>query len=151
MSIRNAFLALAVLGAASTAQAANRCTIDLKGDDRMQFSTKSVTVSAACPRITIRLAHTGKLPAKAMGHNVVVSATPDVQALSAAGIKAGAANHYAPKGDKRVLAVTPVIGGGETTTAIIPAGRLKAGGQYSFFCSFPGHAALMKGTLVVTK
>ncbi|HWU52342.1 MAG TPA: plastocyanin/azurin family copper-binding protein, partial [Tahibacter sp.] len=26
---------------------------------------------------------------------------------------------------------------------------LKAGGDYSFFCSFPGHWAIMKGKLIV--
>ena len=32
-----------------------------------------------------------------------------------------------------------------------PGKKLTAGGDYSFFCSFPGHSTLMKGKLVVTK
>jgi azurin len=27
--------------------------------------------------------------------------------------------------------------------------KLKAGGPYEFFCSFPGHATVMKGTVSV--
>ena len=50
-------------------------------------------------------------------------------------------------GDARVLAHSKVIGGGETTKFDIDASKLKAGTDYAFFCSFPGHSALMKGSL----
>lgn len=143
--------ALALLGAASAAQASPNCTIKLKANDAMQFDLKTATVSASCPKINIELAHTGKLPAQAMGHNVVVSQTADMNAITAAAIKAGAAAGYVPKGDAKVIAATPLIGGGATTKASFVGSKLKAGGDYSFFCSFPGHSALMKGKLVVTK
>ncbi len=117
----------------------------------MQFDLKTATVSASCATINIELAHTGKLPVVAMGHNVVVSATADVSAISTAAMKAGAAAHYVPKGDARVIAATPMIGGGAKTTAKFAGSKLKAGGDYSFFCSFPGHSGIMKGKLVVTK
>lgn len=148
---RIALLSLALLAAAGAAQAAPNCTIKLKGDDRMQYDLKTATVSAACKTVTIQLAHTGKLAANVMGHNVVVSATPDVAAISAAAIKAGAAAGYLPKGDARILAATPMIGGGASTKATFAGSKLKAGGAYTFFCSFPGHSGIMKGTLVVTK
>jgi azurin len=144
-------LGLALLGAASLAHAAPNCTIKLKGNDQMQFDLKTVTVSAACPSIAIELTHTGKLAAQVMGHNVVVSKTADVSAISADGMKAGVAAGYVPKGDARVLAATPVIGGGASTKAKFAGGKLKAGGDYTYFCSFPGHSGIMKGTLVVTK
>lgn len=144
-----ATLGLGLLAFGGTAVASN-CTIKLKGDDRMQFDQKEITVSAACKTISIELEHTGKLPAAAMGHNVVVSATPDVQAINAAGAKAGAAAGYLPKGDAKILASTDMIGGGASTKASFAGSKLKAGGDYTFFCSFPGHAALMKGKLVVT-
>jgi azurin len=148
---RSLFPAVALLCAASFAHAGPNCTIKLQGDDRMQFDLKTVTVSAACPTITIELAHAGKLAAQVMGHNVVVSRTPDVATVAAAGMKAGAAAGYVPKGDARVIAATPVIGGGAKTTAKFAGSKLKAGGDYTYFCSFPGHSAIMKGTLVVTK
>ena len=143
--------ALALLGAAAAAQAAPNCTIKLKSNDAMQFDLKTATVSASCPKISIELAHTGKLPAQAMGHNVVVSSTADMAAVTAAAIKAGAAAGYVPKGDTRVIEATSLIGGGQATKASFAGSKLKAGGSYSFFCSFPGHSALMKGSLVVTK
>lgn len=144
-----ATLGLGLLAFGGTAMASN-CTIKLKGDDRMQFDQKEITVSAACKTINIELEHTGKLPAAAMGHNVVVAATADVQAINAAGAKAGAAAGYLPAGDAKVLGATDMIGGGASTKASFPGSKLKAGGDYTFFCSFPGHAALMKGKLVVT-
>ena len=71
-----AVLGLALLAFGGTAAASN-CTIRLKGDDRMQFDQKEVTVSASCKTINIELEHTGQLPVAAMGHNVVVSQASD--------------------------------------------------------------------------
>ena len=141
-------LILATLLLAGSAQAEN-CVIDLKADDAMKFDKTEVTVSAGCATITINLAHVGKLPVTAMGHNVVVAATADVTALGTDGMNAGAAANYVPAGDARVLAHTPLVGGGASTTASFPGSALKAGGDYSFFCSFPGHWAIMKGKLTV--
>ncbi|UXI66582.1 azurin [Tahibacter amnicola] len=140
-----AFSLFAVAGIAS----AKNCTIDLKADDQMKFDQATVTVAASCPTITIKLAHTGKLAVTAMGHNVAISPTDSYQAVAQDGLKAGAAGHYLPAGDTRVLGSTPLIGGGETITATFPGNRLKAGGDYTFYCSFPGHWSLMKGKLVV--
>lgn len=145
--MRNPLL-LSTLLLAGVAQA-QECTIDLKGDDQMKFDKTTVEVSAACPEITIRLTHTGKLPVAAMGHNVVISASEVYQAVAQDGMKAGAAANYVPAGDARVLAHTKLVGGGESTTATIAGGVLKAGGKYTFYCSFPGHWAIMKGDLVV--
>lgn len=144
-------LGLVLLGSASLVHAAPNCTLKLKGDDKMQFDLKTATVSASCPSITIELTHAGKLPAQAMGHNVVISKTADVGAVSADGMKAGAAANYVPKGDARVIAATTVVGGGAGTKAKFAGSKLKAGDDYTFFCSFPGHSAIMKGKLVVTK
>src|SRR5687768_13077578 len=116
-------IALLFTGAAQ----AETCVIDLKADDAMKFDKAEVAVSASCAQVTINLTHVGKLPVTAMGHNVVISATPDVQAIGTAGMTAGAAANYVPAGDARVLAHTPVIGGGATTTTTFPGSALKAG------------------------
>ena len=151
MQSTTALLALAMLAASAHGYAAPNCTVKLAGSDAMQFDLKTVTVSAACPTISIVLTHTGKLPVNAMGHNVVVSATKDLSAIAAAGITAGAAAAYVPKADARVIAATSLIGGGGATQVKFAGKRLTAGGDYSFFCSFPGHSTIMKGKLVVTK
>jgi len=65
-----------------------------------------------------------------------------------AGMRGTLADSYLPKNDPRVLAHTKVIGGGETTRVRFPTQRLRKGGDYTFFCSFPGHFAMMKGTLI---
>jgi len=150
-AVTTSLLALSLLAAAGFAQAAPNCTIKMSSNDAMQFDLKTATVSASCASITIQFAHTGKLPVTAMGHNVVISATKDIAAVSAAGMKAGAAAGYLPKADARVIAATPMIGGGAKTTAKFAGSKLKAGGDYSFLCSFPGHSGIMKGKLVVTK
>ncbi|MCR6663888.1 MAG: plastocyanin/azurin family copper-binding protein [Luteimonas sp.] len=64
---------------------------------------------------------------------------------AAAGASAGIANSYLPAGDARVLAYTRVIGGGESDTITFSTAKLKKGEDYTFFCSFPGHWAIMRG------
>ena len=71
--------------------------------------------------------------------------TSDLAAVGNAGVAAGIANNYIQPGDKRVLAHTSIIGGGETTSVTFPASALKAGGSYSYLCTFPGHSAVMRG------
>jgi len=151
MKATTAILGLALLASAGAAGAKPNCTIKLKGDDRMQFDLKTATVSASCPTINIELTHVGKMPVQAMGHNVVISASKDMSAVTTAGMKAGAAAGYVPKADPRVIAATPTVGGGASTRAKFAGSKLKAGGDYSFYCSFPGHSSMMKGKLVVTK
>ena len=151
MNATRTLLALALLGAAGMAHAAGNCTIALKGDDAMKFDQKEITVSAGCATITVELTHTGKLAVTAMGHNVVISKTPDMAGIARDAIKAGTANAYVPPGDARVIAHTDLIGGGAKTKITFPGKKLTAGGDYSFFCSFPGHSTLMKGKLVVAK
>jgi len=59
------------------------------------------------------------------------------------------AESHIKAGDTRVIAHTNMIGGGETTKTTFPGNKLKAGGDYAFFCTFPGHSALMRGKLIV--
>jgi azurin len=60
---------------------------------------------------------------------------------------AGLANDYVAPGDKRVLAHTKTIGGGQTTSVTFQTSILTPGGDYRYLCTFPGHNALMRGTL----
>ena len=141
-----AFALLAAGGFAAPAMAAD-CAITVEGNDQMQFNVKSIEVPKSCKNYTVTLKHVGKMPKTSMGHNMLVSTTADVAAVAADGMKAGAAADYVKAGDTRVLAHSKVIGGGESTTFDIDVAKLKAGTDYTFFCSFPGHYSIMKGSL----
>ena len=65
------------------------------------------------------------------------------------GMGAGLDNDYVKPGDTRVVAHTKMIGAGEDTSVTFDVSKLQSGGPYAFFCSFPGHAALMKGSISV--
>ena len=150
MSImRNSLTAAALLGAlaaAPHARAADPCKLEIGGNDLMQYDKSELSAPASCKEITVTLHHTGKLPKEAMGHDWVLVNTPDLNAVASGGMAAGLANDYITPGDKRVLAHTKTIGGGETTGVTFATSTLKQGGAYSYLCTFPGHAALMHGT-----
>ena len=125
------------------------CATEIEGNDAMQYNVGSITVPASCSEFKITLKHVGKLAVNVMGHNVVVSKLADLPGVAADGLSAGEAAGYVKAGDARVVAKTDLIGGGQTTSVSFPVSRIKDGGPYEFFCSFPGHSALMRGTISV--
>jgi azurin len=151
-SMHTILAAATLLGAlvlAPHAHAADACKVEISGNDAMQFDKQSLAVPATCKDITVTLHHTGKLAKDVMGHDWVLVSTPDLAGVANDGISAGIAANYIKAGDKRVLAHTNIIGGGETTSVTFPASVLKAGGSYSYLCTFPGHSALMHGTFKI--
>ena len=70
------------------------------------------------------------------------------QICRTAGMSAGVDHDYLPKDDPRILAHTKLVGGGESTSVTFKTDGL-AGKDLTFFCSFPGHFALMKGSFKV--
>lgn len=150
MTTKNtAALLLAALFAAPTFAAT--CDVEIEGNDAMQFNKSSIAVPASCKQFTVKLKHVGKLPKTAMGHNWVLSKAADAQGVATDGIGAGVEKAYVKPGDARVIAHTKVIGGGEADAVSFDVAKLKAGESYAFFCSFPGHSSLMKGTLALAK
>ncbi|CAM3108852.1 azurin [Vibrio neptunius] len=127
------------------AQAGAECSVSVDANDMMKFSTDSISVPSSCKEVTLTLNHTGKLAATSMGHNVVIADTANVQAVGTEGMSAGLANNYVKPDDPRVYAFTKIIGGGESTSVTFSTEKMKPGGDYTFFCSFPGHWAIMKG------
>ena len=147
--MRTLFATLALAGFAMCGTAgAQECSQTIEGNDQIQFNLAEIRVSASCGEVTITLRHTGQLPANAMGHNWVLTATSDFNAVAQAGATAGAPN-YLPAGDSRVLAATDIIGGGAETSVTFDISGLTAGGDYTYFCSFPGHYVLMNGKLII--
>ncbi len=123
------------------------CETTIEGNDAMQYNLKEIVVDQSCQQFTVHLKHVGKLPVAAMGHNWILTKTADYQPVATAGAPAGLANGYMPQNDPRIIAHTKLIGGGESDSVTFDTSKLTAGGDYTFFCSFPGHWALMKGVL----
>jgi azurin len=114
----------------------------------MQYNVGSITVPASCKKFTITLKHTGTMPATSMGHNVVIAKASDAQGITADGMAAGASADYVKAGDTRVVVHTKVVGGGQTAMLSFDPKKIKDG-DYEFFCSFPGHYAMMHGKISV--
>jgi azurin len=147
--IRNVAAALTLLTALSSprfAHAADPCQLEISGNDQMQYDKQVLSVPASCTQVTLTLHHAGKLPREAMGHNWVLVNAADFNAVANAGMGAGLANDYVQPGDKRVLAHTKTVGGGQSTSVTFATSILKPGGDYHYLCTFPGHNALMRGT-----
>jgi len=121
------------------------CKVEITGTDSMQFDKKEIAVAADCTSVELTLKHSGKLPAQAMGHNWVLSKTADMQGVVNDGMGASFAANHIKAGDSRVIAHTKIVGGGQSDVVTFPTAALKKGEAYSFFCTFPGHSALMKG------
>lgn len=142
------FAADALNGAAGNIKDNNVRTIEIKGTDRMKFD---VTEINAAPGETIRIVFTtvSKLPKIAMAHNVVIlKKGTDIEAFANASAMARDHNYIPPDKKDRIIAATPLAGGGETVevTFTVP----EEAGEYTYICSFPGHyLAGMKGVLTI--
>lgn len=136
------------LGFAAPA-AAKTCELTITGNDQIQYNKSELVVGSDCDEVKITLEHVGEMSAEQMGHNVVITETSEYKAVAQAGMQAGMEQEYVPSDDDRVIAHTSMIGGGETTSVTFDASALESGGDYTFFCSFPGHYGMMNGKLVV--
>lgn len=147
----NANMALVLLALSLTVftgmAAAQNCSIDISSNDAMKYDKDALVVDKGCKEFSVNLTHSGKLAKEVMGHNWVLSKTEDMQAVTTDGAQAGLANNYLKPDDIRVIAATKMIGGGEKTSVTFPVNKLDPKTTYTFFCSFPGHSSLMRGTL----
>lgn len=123
------------------------CATTIEGNDAMQYNADSITIPASCSQFTVNLKHVGKLAVNVMGHNFVVAKEADMAGINADGM--AVAPEHLKDGDARVVAHTKMIGGGESASVTFDVAKIKDGGPYKFFCSFPGHFALMQGSLQV--
>jgi azurin len=112
----------------------------------MKFSLATIEAKAG-EDLKVVLENIGSLPKEVMGHNWVLLKTgTDVMAFATAGMTAKDNNYIPPAMKDQVIASIPVIGPKQKGEIAFKA---PAAGEYTFICSFPGHAALMKGTLTV--
>ena len=116
--------------------------------DLIKFDISRFEVVAGS-RVKLVLKHTGSLPKEAMGHNIVIlKPGNDMMAFATAAITARDTDFIPPDRKDQVLANSDLVGGGETTILEFTA---PAAGEYDFVCTFPGHAAVMNGKMIVTE
>ncbi|HHW4678041.1 MAG TPA: azurin [Xylella sp.] len=138
---------LALLLGTSPAILAKTCAVVITANDQMKFDQNTIKIAPECTQVNLTLKHTGKKTAHVMGHNWVLTKTTDMNNVALAGLRNTLEDSYLPKADPRIIAHTKIIGGGENTTITFPTSKLSKDVSYTFFCSFPGHWTLMKGTL----
>ena len=142
-------VAASLLTLASGHLLAAECSVDVDSTDQMTFSTKAIEIDKSCKEFTVNLKHSGSLPKNVMGHNLVVSKEADMQPIATDGLSAGIDKQYLKEGDARIIAHTKIIGAGETGSLKIDVSKLDPAEKYGFFCSFPGHISMMKGTITL--
>jgi azurin len=125
---------------------ADPCKLTLESNDQMQFSVRELIVPSECAEVELTLTHSGKLSARTMGHDWVLAKDSDMSAIVNAGLAAGPSHGYLPEHDARIIAATPIVGGGQSATVKFATRLLQAGIRYAFFCTSPGHSTVMRGT-----
>ena len=136
-----------VLGHVQAKDTVQEATIT--GNDTMQFDVKNFETKAGT-KIKLTLKNVGQVPKIAMGHNLVVlkkgiTAVAFGQKALGAGANATNALPKSLMGD--VIAATKLLGPAESETIEFTAP--KEPGSYEYVCTFPGHFALMRGTMTV--
>lgn len=144
-TIKNTLAILAITIGANIATAAQ---LEISGDDTMRFNVSELE-TAAGQETTLVFKNSGTLPKAAMGHNfVLLKPGTDLAAFGNAAV-AASGTEYIPNAAElkdQVVAHTKVLGPGETDTISF---TIDTPGDYPFICSFPGHWAIMRGTLTV--
>ena len=124
----------------------NALKVVVEATDTMQFNVKEIRVTKG-RMVSLTLKHVGTIGKAAMGHNLVIlKKGVDMAAFAQAALGAKDEDYLPTQLADSVLAATKLLGGGESDTIVFKA---PAPGVYDFFCSFPGHYAVMKGQLIV--
>lgn len=120
-------------------------TLEIESTDQMQYSTNELKAGVGTIKLTLQ--HTGTMDKAVMGHNLIIlKPGTDIAAFTQKAALAKATD-YIPESEKgNIIAHTRLLGGGESDTIEF---SISEPGTYDFLCSFPGHAALMKGKLFV--
>jgi azurin len=121
----------------------------ITGNDTMQFDVKNFNVKAG-EKVKLTLKNVGQVPKIAMGHNLVLlkkGITAIAFGQKALGAGANATNALPDSLKGEVIAATKLLGPGESETIEFTAP--KEAGSYEYVCTFPGHFALMRGTMSV--
>lgn len=143
MKFLKLFLLTASLASSSAALAGTTTLTIGSVGETMAFDKTSLEVKAG-DTVKLTLKNNGTSPA--MVHNWVLVKAGSENEVGVAGIQAGEKMNYVPK-SPNVLASTKLAKPGQSVTLTFTAP--KTPGSYPYICTFPGHYALMKGTLIV--
>jgi len=120
-------------------------TLEIESTDQMQYSVNELKTGVGTIKLTLK--HTGKMDKAVMGHNLIIlKPGTDIAAFTQKAALAKATDYIPESENASIIAHTRLLGGGESDTIEF---TISEPGTYDFLCSFPGHAALMKGKLVV--
>jgi len=143
---------------AGNAFAADKCETTIKSGvdaagnpNPMAFNVSKIEIPKTCKQFKITLQNETGLPRATFGHNVVISKASDMPAIGNEGIQAGLDNDYVKKNDPKVIAATVMIGDKDSTSLTLEVSKLNAATPYKFFCTFPGHIAMMQGDVVLVE
>jgi azurin len=135
-------VAVSLLTLISSQLMAAECKTTIDSTDQMLFSSKAIVIDKHCKSFTVDLTHSGSLPVNVMGHNWVLAKEAEMQSILTHGI--GSSESAA-----KIIAKTDTIGAGEKASVTFDVSKLNANDKYVFFCSFPGHVSMMKGTVIL--
>ena len=58
---------------------AEECGLVVHGSDMMKFDTNEIHINKNCEKFVVNLKHSGNLPVNAMGHNIVILESKNLQ------------------------------------------------------------------------
>lgn len=137
---------------------AEKCELSIDATDSMQYQVdgkklEKIEVPSKCKIFKVSMKHTGKLQKQVMGHNFVLTLTKDAMTVNSEAMKLGPSKDYLPDmkvepfKSKVIVSADKLIGAGESVIVNIDPKKLKKKEDYTFFCTFPGHFAMMQGKL----
>ena len=133
----------------ATSVFASNCEIKIEGSDMMKYDVAEITLDKSCEQTKISLKHAGKLPINAMGHNVVIVEEKNLSKITQQiNFSLGVEKGYLPD-SQDIIFISAMVGGGDTIELKIDMSKLDKTKSYVFFCSFPGHWALMRGKIKI--
>jgi azurin len=131
----------------SSTAASGTKTVEITANDQMKFSVTSIEAKPG-EELHVVLTNTGTLPKEAMGHNwVLLKQGSDPMAFSSAAASAKDQGYIPDNLKDQIVAHIDLLGPKQTGEVTFKAPDQP--GDYPFLCSFPGHVAMMKGTLTV--
>ena len=82
-----------------------------------------------------------------MGHNIVIVEESNFNKITQLiNFSHGLDKGYLPD-SKDIIYISEMVGGGEKTFLDMDMNKFNNNKKYVFFCSFPGHWALMRGSI----